>query len=134
MLKRLFGRLIVLVLVATIGLTGCSGSSPAGLVGNYREDTLAVVTKLQQAIELPSDSPDAPAVRDSARKAINDFASFYRKDPSLAKLASFTTMQTALNSLAAHYTAYPNRPIPDKLKERLDKEFKQVEAAIKRGA
>jgi photosystem II Psb27 protein len=52
----------------------------------------------------------------------------------LTKRSSYTTMRTALNSLAAHYAAYPNRPVPDKLKENLDQKFKQVEAALERGA
>jgi photosystem II Psb27 protein len=43
-------------------------------------------------------------------------------------------MRTALNALAGHYSSYPNRPIPDKLKERLQQEFKQVEIAVSRGA
>jgi len=43
-------------------------------------------------------------------------------------------MRTALNSLAGHYSSYPNRPVPEKLKQRLEQEFKQVEVALKRGA
>ncbi len=42
-------------------------------------------------------------------------------------------MRTALNSLAGHYSSYPNRPVPDKLKKRLEQEFKQVELALRRG-
>jgi photosystem II Psb27 protein len=43
-------------------------------------------------------------------------------------------MRTALNSLAAHYSAYPNRPVPDKLQKRLELEFRQVETSLSRGA
>ncbi len=43
-------------------------------------------------------------------------------------------MRTALNSLAGHYSSYPNRPVPQKLKDRLEQEFNQVEAALRRGA
>jgi photosystem II Psb27 protein len=49
-------------------------------------------------------------------------------------LASFTTMQTALNSLAGHYTNYPNRPVPEALRDRLTKELKKAEANVVRGA
>jgi photosystem II Psb27 protein len=42
------------------------------------------------------------------------------------------TMTTALNGLAGHYSSYPNRPIPDKLKTRLEQEFKMVEGALSR--
>jgi photosystem II Psb27 protein len=34
--------------------------------------------------------------------------------------------------LAGHYSSYPNRPLPDKLKVRLEQEFKQVEQALSR--
>lgn len=133
MFKRLLSQLFVLVLVAIVGLTGCSASS-GGLVGNYRQDTIAVLDSMKAVLELPNDSPDKPAAQALARQNINDFASRYRQDPSLTKLSSFTNMRTALNSLAAHYTAYPNRPIPDKLKTNLEQKFKQIEAAIQRGA
>ncbi len=66
-------------------------------------------------------------------KKINDFASYYRRDNASSDLNSFTTMRTALNSLAGYYSSYPNRPLPQKLKQRLDQEFKQVEMALKRG-
>jgi photosystem II Psb27 protein len=36
--------------------------------------------------------------------------------------------------LAGHYTNYPNRPVPEKMKKRLMAEFRQVETALKRGA
>ena len=53
---------------------------------------------------------------------------------SVSGLSSFTTMRTALNSLAGHYSSYPNRPVPQKLKTRLEQELQQVESALKRGA
>jgi len=40
---------------------------------------------------------------------------------------------TALNSLAGYYTAYGSRPIPDKLKQRLKQEFKQVQFSLQKG-
>ncbi|MFM7614482.1 MAG: photosystem II protein Psb27, partial [Synechococcales cyanobacterium] len=82
----------------------------------------------------PDDSPDKSAAQTSARLLINEFASLYRRDDSLTKLVSYTTMRTALNGLAGHYSSYPNRPVPQKLKDRLEQEFKIVEAAINRGA
>lgn len=132
-MKRYLSRLIALVLVAVIGLVGCS-NVPGTLSGNYGEDTLALVSSLRTAINLPDGTPEKSAAQADARQRINDFAGRYRRDPALTKLTSFTTMRTALNSIAAHYTAYPNRPIPEKLKNRLEQEFKQVEAALSRGA
>ena len=49
----------------------------------------------------------------------------YRPRPSVNGLASFTTMQTALNSLAGHYATYTNRPLPEALRSRLQKELKE---------
>ena len=91
------------------------------------------MTSLRTAIEVPDKDPSKAAAQAEARQKINDFAARYRRDTALAKLSSFTTMRTALNSLAAHYSSYPNRPLPQKLKDRLEYEFKQVEAALRRG-
>jgi photosystem II Psb27 protein len=132
-MRPYLSRLIALLLVVVVGLMGCS-SSPSTLSGNYREDTLAVVTSLRSAIQAPDNDPNKAAAQSAARQNINDFASRYRRDSSLTKLSSFTTMRTALNSLAAHYSSYPNRPLPQKLKDRLEYEFKQVEAALRRGS
>ena len=133
LMKSYWSRLLSLVLVLVIGLVGCS-SSPDSLTGDYRQDTLAVVNTLKQALELPQDSPDKAALQAEARLKINDFSARYQRNTSVATLGSFTTMRTALNSLAGHYSSYPNRPVPEKLKKRLDAEFKQVEASLRRGA
>jgi photosystem II Psb27 protein len=134
-MKRILSRLIALALVAVIGLTGCSGGTgPDGLTGNYREDTLAVIDSLRTSMNLPKDAPDKIAVQTGARDKMNAFASRYRRSGETENLSSFATMRTALNALAGHYSAYPNRPVPEKLKNRLEQEFKQVESALKRGA
>lgn len=132
LMKRYWSRLLALVLVLVIGLMGCS--SAGGLSGDYRQDTLAVVNTLRNAIELPEDSPNKAQVQAEARQKINEFAARYQRDSSLTNLSSFTTMRTALNSLAGHYSSYPNRPLPKKLKQRLEQEFRQVEMALSRGS
>jgi photosystem II Psb27 protein len=134
LMKRYLSRLIALVLVVVIGLMGCSSNSTTGLTGDYRQDTLALLQSLRTAIELPEDAPDKAAIQTEARQKINDFAARYRRDNSVATLSSFTTMRTALNSLAGHYSSYPNRPLSQKLKNRLEQEFRQIENALKRGA
>lgn len=130
-MKKFLSRFLALAMVLVIGLMGCT-SAPAGMTGNYREDTLALVNSLKTAIELPDDSPNKAIAQTEARQRINDFASRYRRDNSVTKLGSFTTMRTALNSLAGHYSSYPNRPVPEKLRKRLEQEFAQVEAALRR--
>ncbi|PZV25412.1 MAG: photosystem II protein Psb27 [Snowella sp.] len=130
-LKNYWSRLLALVLVAVIGLTGCNSST--GLTGNYSQDTLTVIETLTTALDLPSDAPDLAAIQTTAREQINDYISRYRRETKSGGLRSFTTMQTALNSLAGYYTAYGSRPIPEKLKNRLKIEFKQAKVAVERG-
>jgi photosystem II Psb27 protein len=132
-MKRYWSRLLALVLVVAIGLMGCS-SAPGSLSGDYSQDTLTVISTLRNALELPSDAENKIAAQSEARQKINDFYSRYQRSNSVATLSSFTTMRTALNSLAGHYSSYPNRPVPQKLKDRLEQEFAQVEAALRRGA
>jgi photosystem II Psb27 protein len=131
-MKRYWSRLVALVLVVAIGLMGCSSNS-GSLSGDYRQDTLDVISVLKNAIELPDDSPTKAQAQVEARQKINDFAARYQRNTALTSLSSFTTMRTALNSLAGHYSSYPNRPVPQKLKQRLEQEFKQVEMAVARG-
>lgn len=132
-MRRFLSSLFALVLVMMVGLMGCS-ASPSGLSGDYRQDTLAVIESIKGALDLPDDSPDKGAAQGEARQKLNEFSALYRRDGALNKLSSFTTMRTALNSLAGHYSSYPNRPVPQKLRDRLNTEFKQVEAALKREA
>jgi photosystem II Psb27 protein len=132
-MKHYWSRLLALVLIVTIGLTGCS-ASPDSLTGDYRQDTLAVVNIMKEALDLTADSPNKEVIQAEARQKINDFSARYQRDNSVSNLSSFTTMRTALNSLAGHYSSYPNRPVPQKLKNRLEQELERVESALKRGA
>jgi photosystem II Psb27 protein len=131
-MKRLFAFFLSLVLTSTLFLTSCNASSPTGLSGNYRQDTLALIGSLRTAIELPDGTPEKSSAQSDARAKISDFVSQYRRSSSVAALSSFMTMTTALNGLAGHYASYPNRPLPEKLKKRLDQEFKMVEGALDR--
>ncbi|AFY77680.1 MAG: photosystem II protein Psb27 [Hydrococcus sp. C42_A2020_068] len=131
-LKSYLSRFLALVLVVVVGLYGCS-SSPGGLTGNYSQDTLNVIETLTTAIDLSPDAPNKAEIQSLARKQINDYIARYRRKDKSDGLRSFTTMQTALNSLAGYYTAYGNRPLPEKLKSRLKQEFNQAKLAVERG-
>ncbi len=135
-MKRLLSRLFALMLVAVIGLTGCSAVGPTNgsLTGNYTDDTVALIDSLRDSIAIPKDTPNKVELQNQAKQRMNDFAARYRRDSSISNLSSFATMRTALNALAGHYSAYPSRPVPQKLQDRLEQEFKQVEAALSRGA
>ena len=125
---------IALVLGLSLLLTACSGDADARLTGDYVEDTVAVSRTLRDVIDLPQDAENHAEAETEARALINDYMSRYRPQPRVNGLSSFTTMQTALNSLAGHYANYPNRPVPDALKDRLSKELKKAETGVVRGA
>ena len=133
-LKQLFSRLAVaLVLCLSLALTACS-SANTGLSGNYIEDTVAVADSLLSTIALGADDPARAEAEIEARSLSNGYVARYRPRSSVNGLGSFTTMQTAINSMAGHYTNYPNRPLPEALKERISKELKKAETNATRGA
>ena len=133
-LKQLFSRVaLALVLCLSLVLTACS-SANTGLSGNYIEDTVAVADSLLSTIALGADDPARAEAEIEARSLSNGYVARYRPRSSVNGLGSFTTMQTAINSMAGHYTNYPNRPLPEALKERIAKELKKAETNATRGA
>ena len=131
-LSRLQPLVLSLVLMVCLSLSACNGGGL--LSGNYVEDTAAVTQSLLTTIALPADDPGASEAISQARALINDYMARYRPRPSVNGLSSFTTMQTALNSLASHYTTYSNRPLPDTLRNRVRKELEQAAASASKGA
>lgn len=105
---------------------------PNTMSGNFRSDTLSLIDSMRAALNVTADDPGKAQIQAEVRAKINDFIALYRRKESITALSSFTTMRTALNSLAAHYSSSPNRPIPDKLKNRLEQEFKQIELSLSR--
>lgn len=132
LIKSSVSRLLSLVLVAVITLVGCS-SSAGSLSGNYKNDTLTVIETLSTAINLADDAENKAEIQSLARQQIKDYISLYRRNGDSGGLRSFTTMQTALNALAGYYTSYGVRPLPEKLKKRLQLEFKQAASAVEKG-
>ena len=137
-LVRLFQPLSRVVLALVLGLslllTACSGDAEARLTGDYVEDTVAVSRSLREVIDLPQDAENHADAESEARALINDYMSRYRPQPRVNGLSSFTTMQTALNSLAGHYASYANRPLPETLHDRLAKELAKAEKSVIRGS
>ena len=116
-----------------LGLTAC-GESASGLTGSYVDDTMAVAEALITTISTPAEGPERANQQRDARALINSYISLYRPNSSVNGLASFTTMQTALNSLAGHYASYANRPLPEALVKRIDKELHKAETSVTRGS
>ena len=137
-LARLFQPLSRVVVALVVGLslllTACSGDAEARLTGDYVEDTVAVSRSLREVIDLPQDAENHAEAESEARALINDYMSRYRPQPRVNGLSSFTTMQTALNSLAGHYASYANRPLPETLHDRLAKELAKAEKSVIRGS
>ena len=125
---------IALVLGLALLLTACSGDADARLTGDYVEDTVSVSRTLRDVIDLPQDAENHAEAEAEARSLINDYMSRYRPQPRVNGLSSFTTMQTALNSLAGHYASYANRPLPEALHDRLAKELAKAEKSVIRGS
>lgn len=134
--SRAFSKLrplaVALGLTLCLALTACSGSGL--LSGNYVDDTAAVTQSLLTTIALPSDDPGTAEAVSQARALINAYMARYRPRQAVNGLSSFTTMQTALNSLASHYGTYANRPLPDALRARVQKELEQAAASANKGA
>jgi photosystem II Psb27 protein len=131
-LKSYLSRLLALLLVVVIGSVSFSAEA-AELSGNYGEDTLKVIETITTAIDLSPDAPNKSEIQATTRQEINDYIARYRRKEKSSGLRSFTTMQTALNAVAGYYTAYGSRPLPEKLKKRLQQEFKQAKFAVERG-
>lgn len=135
-LRRLLVRpalVLLLPLSLWLGLSLSACSSSSLLSGNYVDDTVKVAQVLESAIALAADDPGRSEAEAQVRALINDYTARYRPRDGVNGLASFTTMQTALNSLAGHYANYPNRPLPEALRSRIDKELRQAEAGVVRG-
>ena len=134
LLRSLSRAAVALGLGLCILLTACSGDAGEVLSGKYIEDTVAVARTLQTVIDLPQDDPTHADAEADARSLINNYMSRYRAQPRVNGLSSFTTMQTALNSLAGHYASYANRPLPEALHDRIAKELNKAEKSVVRGS
>ena len=109
-----------------------SYAAPSTMSGDYAKDTISVVNTLKVAIETPKDASNKDEVREESLSLITDYISRYRNRGLVNKTQSFTTMQTALNAMAGHYKNFASRPLPEKLKERLNKELSLAEKMVLR--
>ena len=105
----------------------------AGLTGNYVPDTTDTIKTLREAINLPENAENRSAVKTAAKYRINAYVSRYRADRDKSGLYSYTTMLTALNTLAGYYNGTSKRAVPTKTRDRLLQEFDRAEAALAQG-
>ena len=134
-LSKSFHRAIILTLsfVTTITLLGYPAfAAKSNMTGDYTKDTVSVVKTLKEVIDTPKDALNKGEVREEALSVITDYISRYRNRGMVNTTQSFTTMQTALNAMAGHYKNFATRPLPDNLKERLNKELSIAEKMVLR--
>nr|ADD54622.1 chloroplast photosystem II Z-like precursor [Galdieria sulphuraria] len=97
-------------------------------------DVRNMVESLRMACDLQRDTPEHDSTVQRIRKQMSDFVSFYRRNPNVAGSPSFSTIYTAINTVAGHYTTFGTEyPIPEKRKARLEQQFKDIERAVSRG-
>jgi len=104
-MKCYWSRLL-LILVVVIGF-GVPQVAPGGLSGDYSQDTLAVVNTIKLALRCQKILPLKHRLR---QKRVKELMTLRRYGGILLSAQFLHTMRTALNSLAGHYSSYPNRP------------------------
>ena len=97
------------------------------MTGDFVKDTVAVSSTLKETITLPKEDKGLSEAEKEAVFLISDYISRYRNRSQVNTSTTFTTMQTALNALSGHYKTFANRPVPENLKERLNKELSKAE-------
>ena len=97
------------------------------MTGDFTKDTISVSSTLKETIILPKEDKGLSEAEKEAVFLISDYISRYRNRSQVNTSTTFTTMQTALNALSGHYKTFANRPVPDNLKERLNKELSKAE-------
>ena len=134
-----FNKFLMKALSICIAFVICFGlalfpsyAAQSTMSGDYAKDTISVVKALKGAIETPKDASNKEEVREESLSLITDYISRYRNRGLVNKTQSFTTMQTALNAMAGHYKNFASRPLPEKLKERLNKELSLAEKMVLR--
>ena len=122
-IKGLFPIVLSALILFSTSFYDATFAARSNMTGNYSQDTISVINALTETIELPKDEENNKESRDEALMIITDYISRYRNRNNINTTQSFTTMQTALNAMAGHYKNFSTRPLPNDLKERLNKEF-----------
>jgi len=120
------------IFTSLIFLGSPSYAAKTSMTGDYVKDTISVVKILKQSVETAKDASNKDEVREESLALITDYISRYRNRGMVNKTQSFTTMQTALNAMAGHYKNFASRPLPENLKERLNKELSLAEKMVLR--
>ncbi len=101
---------------------------------DYPVDAQQMLANMVVATEMARGTPDMEKIVKATRSEMNDFVAFYRRQPKIAGMPSFSTLYTAINTLSGHYSSYGNKyPVPEKRRARLAQQYKEIERALARG-
>jgi len=101
---------------------------------NYPSDAKMMLDNMRVATELKRGDANIEEIVKATRSEMNDFVAFYRRQPKVAGMPSFSTLYTAINTLSGHYASYGNKyPVPEKRKTRLNQQYKEIDRALARG-
>ena len=67
---------------------------------DYRQDAKQMLENMQTATELARGDPNMEGIVKSTRNEMNEFVAFYRRQPKVAGMPSFSTLYTAINTLS----------------------------------
>ncbi len=135
LLKLLVQRVLIISLATYLLLIPFSDTALAAktsMTGDYSKDTVSVIRDLKDVIAITENEEEQTISDKEAVFLITDYISRYRNRPQINGSLSFTTMQTALNALAGHYKTFPNRPVPEKLRDRLNDELSKAEGLLEK--
>ena len=131
---HLSNRMVRAALAICLGLcliffqfTAEANAAKTFMTGDFVKDTISVSSTLKETITLPKEDKGLSDAEKEAVFLISDYISRYRNRSQVNTSTTFTTMQTALNALSGHYKTFANRPVPENLKERLNKELSKAE-------
>ncbi len=133
-LNKIFKFALALILSICVVVMPFAEQAQAGrtsMTGDYVKDTLNVAKALkEEVVSEESDESQFSMSDEETVFLITDYISRYRNRSQINKTVSFTTMQTALNALAGHYKTFPNRAVPENLKNRLSQELSKAEDLV----
>eukprot|EP00540_Astrosyne_radiata_P018874 CAMPEP_0116850350 /NCGR_PEP_ID=MMETSP0418-20121206/16106_1 /TAXON_ID=1158023 /ORGANISM="Astrosyne radiata, Strain 13vi08-1A" /LENGTH=157 /DNA_ID=CAMNT_0004482227 /DNA_START=8 /DNA_END=482 /DNA_ORIENTATION=- len=105
-----------------------------GLSFKYDDDAARIRSHMVVATGLAKGSDRMEDFGKNMKKEMTDFVSYYRRFPNTAGKPSFSTLYTAINVLAGHYTSYGFKyPLPEKRRKRLYQEYAEISKSLKRG-
>ncbi|MEO0854432.1 MAG: photosystem II protein Psb27 [Cyanobacteria bacterium J06648_11] len=132
-MKRWFSKLVALVLIAVMFVSGCATTPGTELLsGNYANDVQTVVETLRATADMPADADGFLAARAQATSLIDAFSSRYPAN-SYNNKQSYTTLRTVFNTLGSYYRGEGTRSPNAKKLERVRGELERVEKAISVG-